>query len=377
MFRCLQTSLRHVDQNIRMSQTQFWDAALEQQLAHNTVVSLQYAGARGLHLYDIKNINTQGGGNVLLGDPITDASGNQGLTRLTNQYSNINTRGSSGDSYYQAMNIQFQSTNFRSTGLSVVANYTLAHQIDDLSTTFSETNNAFGLGYTQPFNPGFDRGHGDLDIRHRFVVAPMYRTPFFANSHNWMAQAFGGWQVTGIYTVRTGTPFSYFDSTNNNSGYQVARYTPVAGVVPKRTFKSVPSGQDGGGSNTYVIGNLPEAVSWANPALPSAALSDGISDWGPFPAAMVGRNTFRGPGAWTFDAAVSKTFPIHEQMNLEFRAEGFNLLNHHNLFIQQGLNDVANVGPGVTVPITASKGGIGNNNGANDERRFGQFALEV
>jgi hypothetical protein len=92
---------------------------------------------------------------------------------------------------------------------------------------------------------------------------------------------------------------------------------------------------------------------------------------------MVARNSFRGPGAWTFDAAVSKIFPIHEQINLEFRAEGFDLLNHHNLFIQQGLNDVANVGGGVPVPITASKGGIGNNNGANDERRFGQFALKI
>jgi hypothetical protein len=29
------------------------------------------------------------------------------------------------------------------------------------------------------------------------------------------------------------------------------------------------------------------------------------------------------------------------------------------------------------MPITASKGGIGNNNGANDERRFGQFALKI
>jgi hypothetical protein len=56
------------------------------------------------------------------------------------------------------------------------------------------------------------------------------------------------------------------------------------------------------------------------------------------------------------------------QINLEFRAEGFNLLNHHNLFIQQGLNDVANVGYGVPVPIAAFKGDIGNNNGANDER---------
>jgi hypothetical protein len=372
------TSLRHVDQNIRTAQTQFWSAALDQQLARNTVVSVQYAGARGLHLYDIKNINALGSGNVLLGDPVKDpVSGKTGLTRLTNQYSNINTRGSNGDSYYQAMNIQFQSTNLRNTGLSVVANYTLAHQMDDLSSTFTETNSLGLLGYTQPFNPGFDRGNGDLDIRHRLVIAPIYRTPFYAKGHSFLAQALGSWQVTGIYTVRTGTPFTYYDSSNNNSGYQVARYTPAAGAVPQHTFKSIPKGQDGGGTNSYVIGNLPAAVSFGNPALPGAACGCFVSDWGPFPAAMVARNTFRGPGAWTFDAAVSKIFPIHEQVNLEFRAEGFDLLNHHNLFIQQALNDVANVGTGVPVPITASKGGIGNNNGANDERRFGQFALKI
>jgi hypothetical protein len=38
---------------------------------------------------------------------------------------------------------------------------------------------------------------------------------------------------------------------------------------------------------------------------------------------------------------------------------------------------VANVGDGVPVPITASKGGVGNNGGANDERRFGQFSLSL
>jgi hypothetical protein len=371
------TSLRNVDQNIRTSQTQFWDAALDRQVAHNTLVSLQYAGARGIHLYDIKNINTQGGGNVLLGDPLTVGGSAPTLTRLNNQYSNINNRGSNGDSYYQSLNVQFQTTNLRNTGLSLVANYTLAHQLDDLSTTFSETNNAFGLGYTQPFNPGFDRGSGDLDIRQRLVIAPLYRTPKIGNKL--LNETVGGWQVTGIYTVRTGVPFTYFDSTNNATGYQVARYTPASGTVSQHSFTKIPNGVNGGGANSYHIGDLPAAVSFANPALPDpgAGLPGGISDWGPFPATMVARNSFRGPGAWTFDASVSKIFPIHEQINLEFRAEGFDLLNHHNLYIQDGLNDVANVGPGVPVPITASKGGIGNNNGANDERRFGQFALKI
>ena len=96
---------------------------------------------------------------------------------------------------------------------------------------------------------------------------------------------------------------------------------------------------------------------------------------------MTSRNAFRGPGYWNFDCSVAKIFPIHERVNLEFRAEGFNIFNHHNLFLQEGLNDVFNFaeeGAPVVIPaVQASKGGIGNNGGANDERRFGQFALKL
>jgi Carboxypeptidase regulatory-like domain len=365
------TSLRNVAQNIRTSQTQFWSAALEHQLTPTTVVSFQYAAARGIHLYDIKNINGLGSGNVFEGDPTQDAAGNQGLTRLNPQYSNINNRGSGGDSYYQAGNIQFQTTNLHRTGLSLVANYTFAHQLDDLSTTFSETNNAFNLGYTDPFNPAMDRGNGDLDIRHRLVMGPIYDTPWYGKG-SMFKQALFGWQTVGIYQTHTGATFTYFDSTNDVSGYNIPRYAPASGGVPQRTFKSLPSGADGGGSNLYTVGNLPAAASFSDP---NYLL--GASDWGPYPANMTSRNAFRGPGQWTFDAAVSKVIPIHEQINMEFRAEGFNILNHHNLYLQESFNDVADTGDGVPIPIFGSKGGIGNNGGSNDERRFGQFSLKV
>jgi len=369
------TSLRHVDQNIKTAQTQFWSLAAEHQLNHNTMVSLQYVGARGLHLYDIKNYNGVGSGNALLGDPVVDpVTGNEALTRLNPQYSNINNRGSQGDSYYHGVNVQFQTTNLLSSGFSFVGNYTLAHATDDLSTTFSETNNAFSLGYTNPFNPSLDHGNGDLDVRHRLVMAPVYQVPFFKNANNLAGEVLGGWQVAGIYTVHTGTPFSYFDFTNNASGYNVARYTPM-GDISRRTFKSIPSGATGGGQNLYTIGELPPANSWGNPNLL------GVSDWGPWPTTMSARNSFRGPGYWNLDLSVSKTFPIHERVNIEFRAEGFNIFNHHNLFLQEGLNDVSSnsitdASGNVFPQIVASKGGIGNNGGANDERRFGQFALK-
>jgi hypothetical protein len=361
------TSLRWVDQNIRTAQTQFWSLALEHQLTPSTMASLQYVGAHGVHLYDIKNFNGLGGGNVLLGDPYTDpVSGDTGLTRLNNQYSNANNRGSDGASHYEGFNAQFESSNLYHSGLGVTANYTFAHQLDDLSTTFSESNNAFSLGYTDPYNPSLDWGSGDLDVRQRLAVAPVYAEPFFKNQSNLLGEVLGGWEAGGIYIVHSGTPFTYFDSSNNATGYNIARYTPV-GSVGQRLFKSIPSGVSGGGDNTYTIGQLPAANSWSNPAL------GGISDWGPWPANMTRRNSFRGPGYWDYDMDVSKTFPIHENLNLEFRAEAFNLFNHHNLYLLEGNNDVA----AEAGAIEAAKGGIGNNGGANDERRFGQFALKI
>jgi hypothetical protein len=90
---------------------------------------------------------------------------------------------------------------------------------------------------------------------------------------------------------------------------------------------------------------------------------------------MTTRNAFRGPGAWNVDLAASKSFALKEGVTLEFRAEGFDILNHHNLYVIDANNDVANYGFNQNIPVQAKKGGV--NGGANDERRFGQFALKL
>ena len=365
------TSLRHVDQNIRTAQTQFRSLAIDQKLGRGSILEISYNGARGVHLYDIKNYNIPGSGNLYLGDPIVDPiSGKSALTSLNPKYSNDNNRGSNGDSYYDGVNVQFQTQDIRHSGLSLVANYTFAHSVDDLSTTFSENSAGnFELGYTNAFDPGLDRGSSDYDIRHRFVLAPIYRTPsFFKGSHSYLAQLLGGYQVTGIYTLRSGTPFTYYDSTNDASGYQIPRYNPVSPVM-KHTFKSIPAGVTGGGQNKYQLtgpNTLPADVPFGNPALM------GISDLGPYPSTMTARNIFTGPGAYNLDVSLSKTFPIHERLNLELRAEGFDVTNHHNLYIQEYQDDAASY---PTPQIFASRGGVSG--GANDERRFLQFAGKI
>ena len=365
------TSLRHVDENIRTAQTQFHSLAIDQQLGRNTLLEVSYNGARGIHLYDIKNYNIPGSGNAYLGDPTIDpVSGNFGLTSLNNHFSNDNNRGSNGDSYYNAVNVQFTTQDIRHTGLSITANYTFAHALDDLSSTFSETYSTnFSLGYTDPFNPALDHGNSDFDIRHRFVLAPVYRTPWFDHRKGgYVKQALFGWEVTGIYTARTGNPFTLYDSTNDSSGYGIPRYNPATPVT-RHTFKSV-AANGFQGNNTYNLTPdtaLPVNVPFANSALQ-------ISDVGPYPSTMTARNIFRGPGAYNLDASVSKTIPIHEQINVEFRAEGFDVTNHHNLYVLGQNLDAANF-PDTNPLIQAKRGGV--QGGASDERRFGQFALKV
>ncbi len=372
------TSLRHVDQNIRTAQTQFHSLSIDQQLGRGTAVSISYNGARGIHLYDIKNYNIAGMGNLYLGDPITDpVTGNQALTYNNPHFSNDNNRGSNGDSYYNAVNFQFTTNDIRHSGLSIVANYTYAHALDDLSSTFSDSGvgeNVGGLGYMNAFDPALDHGNSDFDITHRFVIAPIYRTPsFFKSKGGYLAQLLGGYEVTGIYTVRTGTPFTISDSTNNNSGYGLTRYNPASPIY-QHTFKSIPNGTASNGNQYDISGatTLPVDVPFGNAALL------GISDLGPYPSSLSARNSFRGPGAYNFNVSLSKTFPIHERLNLELRAEGFDVTNHHNLYIQESQLDAANYTDMTGAPsnpqIIASKGGVG---GVADERRFLQFAGKI
>jgi len=368
-------SPRNVDQNIHTAQTQFWGLAIERQLGHKGIFAVEYNGAHGVHLYDIKNINESGGGQAYLQDPLvtTAACGGPCYSRPNQQFTSINNRGTSGFSHYNGLNLRFQTQELWKTGMSIVTNYTWAHSMDNISSTFSESssssNGVGNLGYLDPRNPALDYGNSDFDIRHRVVVSAIWNEPFLKGSHGFLRQVAGGYSVVPIFTARTGVPFTVSDSTNSLNGGLggLPRYTPT-GAIP--SF-STGSGINQGG-NSYTLLTLPVANSFGNAAL------GGIADFGPFPTDMTARNGFRGPGGWNLDLALSKSFPLTERLKLEFRAEGFNIFNHHDMFVNGFFADAANFAGGPVI-ITGKKGGLGAlaNNGNHDERRFGQFALRL
>jgi hypothetical protein len=325
------TSLRHVREDIRNAYAHFWSAAFERELGRGTVASAEYSGSAGRSLYSIENINLVGSGPVFLGSDTTTPAGDVS-TRLNGQYTSINSRGNNGYSNSHALVLGLASNDLRHTGLQLTARYTYGVAKDNLSSTFSDANAQNGnLGILDPFNPSIDYGYADFDIRHRFVGSFNYEVPFFDHYTNGLAKnVLGGWTLTGIVNARTGLPFSVYDCEHAN--FICPRYVPSAAV--SLSGSGSPPAADATTPNSFVYIALPPRVDYNNPLA-------GVSDVGPFPAAMTRRNAFRGPGYWNVDAGLYKRIRFSERYSLQLRLEAFNVLNHANLFFDPNQLDAS------------------------------------
>ena len=353
-------SLRNVNPDIETAYAHLWSAVFEHQVTHNFLMAIDYNGSKGVDLYSIENPNRPGSGNVYLGDPCpTTPCASANLTRLQNfQYSNINRRGDNGFSHYNAVDFRVELTNLGNTGLNLHSSYTYAHAIDNISSTFSESNNNANLGLLDPFNPKIDKGNSDFDQRHRFVFSGTWDVPFARNMTGAAKGFLDGWTAAPIVTIRGGFPFTLYDCTN-------ARTTCMRAVQTSphsKTGSAVPD--PSGAANTFDYFNFSSGFdsSYVNPIV-------GISDFGPFPKNMLTRGYFYGPGAYTIDFGIYKTTRINERLRLQIRGEFFNLLNHSNMWLTLGDNDLSS-----TTIVHAQKGVPPIN--AN-ERRNVQLALKL
>jgi outer membrane receptor protein involved in Fe transport len=312
------TSLRHVREDIETAFAHLWSLAVEREIFPNTVASIQYTGSAGRNLYTLENINRPGSGAVFFGDASPTA-------RLNRQFTDINTRGKAGFSNYNALIAELVNSGWRKYGLQFTARYQYGIALDNLSSTFSESANNFNLGLLDPFDPDLDYGFADFDIRHRFVTGFNWEIPWGRNSSSWAARLLGGWELTGIFTARTGLPFSIFDCSN---ALQVCPRL----IEQTRVDRSARSGSDltpdAVTPNRFVYIDLAgQASNYINPITRT-------SDFGPFPGNLTGRNAFRGPGLWNLDGGIYKRFYISENKYFQLRGEFYNLFNHPNLFIR-------------------------------------------
>jgi hypothetical protein len=367
----LSPSCRCVDPHIKQAYANFWSGAIDYQLLKNTVVSVEYVGSKGVHQYSIANINKAYFGSTYLED-------GRSSNRLSQQYTNMNFRGSGGFNQYNGLNIRLQSNNLFNKGLYFNANYTWSHAIDDLSSTFAEGGNGNNqLGYTDPWYPQLDKGNSEYDIRHRFVFSGTWNLPWGNEaSSGWLRQIVGGWSFSPIYTIRTGSNFSIYDCTNGVSN--CPRWVTTAPNSPSGN-----AGLQAISADNFLYMNLPIDPSLGQPfgtgdslEVPNQIVFCGASTIDTAVHTCSGlpvgrRNSYWGPINWTFNAVVAKNFKLTERFNLQFRFEMYNMFNHSNYYVQ-----VANADVSAFNIITAQKG-VTPVAGQPNEHRDIQFGLKL
>ncbi|MFN8093504.1 MAG: TonB-dependent receptor [Vicinamibacteria bacterium] len=319
-------SLRHVDQNIKTAYTHFYSLSLQHELFSNTVGTIEYTGSTGRDLYDLADPNKRGAALVYTGTGTASS-------RPLPQYGAFNTRGNRGKSQYHGLTLGVESRRLGNSGLQLTAKYTLSQVKDNLSSTFSDGNNGgFNVGYLDAFDPMLDYGYAEFDVRHRFVGSFIWELPLFRNSEGAVRTILGGWQLAGLFTARSGRPFSVFDCTNAQFAVCMRAEDPVG------IDKNATGGSGTGNPNEFKLLDLTpilgSAGAYVNPLT-------GNSEFGPWPADMTKRDAFRGPGAWNLDLTLSKRFRVGERYALQFRVEAYNVFNHANMFVYTSNADVS------------------------------------
>jgi hypothetical protein len=282
-----------------------WLLGIEQQIAPNTVLAVNYTGNRTQHMQSGISFAAL---NANPANTITQA-------RQFPDFASENLDSDALFSNYNAMQVQLRR---RAGRLVLEANYTWSHEIDDLVNVFS--------GFSDPFDAAVDRGSGDWDVRNNFTASAIYTLPLLSHSNTLVREALGGWQTSTIVQTRSGLPVN----ASLESGFFGLPMRPdaVGGVSPTLSGVGFPNAR-------------------YNPA---AFVIDPNFDgsWGNNPDA-VGRNTLRGPGFFQADFSLMKDFAIRENMKLQFRVDLFNIFNHPNFGPPDGglCTAVTPAGPGV------------------------------
>jgi hypothetical protein len=306
-----------------------WSLRLQQELSPNTSLTVGYVGSHGYH--ELVGIDAnQPFPTICPASPCPATyPGNfpaplarapvpagtfyipAGTPKANPSLANTWTWFSAGNANYNALQVD---VNRRfSHGLSLRGAYTWSKALDDGDSLNGTTaGNAPGL-VSNPFNLRADYGLATYDVRHLFVMNGVYRLPFgrgqaiAGNLHGWSEKLAGGWSVNSIVTVQSGFPFtpqlSYNPSNNGDTR------NPVRPFINPDFTGPVILGRPG---------------QWFNPAafLAPPANSGFYGN--------LGRDTLIGPGLATWDFSAVKETTIHERVNLQFRAEMFNLLNRAN-----------------------------------------------
>ena len=301
--------------------TQQWNFDIQRRLPGDVVLDTSYVGSKGTHLEGIVDINQVAPGAALAAGLHTA----NGLTIFTSTddprinairpylgFNAINTVETAFDSNYHSLQVSARKS-FGAAGL-LGFSYTWAKYMTDNGTDSSSAPQSSFNWHEGEY------GLSPLDRKHVIALNYVYIIPAFAHSHGIANKTMGGWELSGILSTYTGTPFTVTTSSVDPAGLgllgsSASSARPDMVCDPNANAPHQYSGLTGAGQPL-----------WFNTAcfqpVPQGTVRPGNT----------GRNTVRGPGYFNLDTSLIKNFGLikENRLNLQIRGEAFNVLNWVN-----------------------------------------------
>jgi len=301
----LPITLGSIDTNQLTPNTQQWNLNIQHGFGQNTVLEVGYTGTRGVHFMRTQDLN-----QPLPNPLIAQGRLNPNTVRPYLGWAVINHREQSYASNYHGLQVGLN-RNF-TKGLMFQTAYTWSKAIDNADYTAG----IYGF-YPNTRDASGERARASFDANHNFIGSLVWDIPFLRGRKDILGRTLGGWQVSTIYTVRTGLPISP-ELGRDNAG--------VGSATRQRPFAS----------GTPFLGRGQRTVTqWFNPSVYSEPTLGTFSP--------VARNILSGPGWNQFDMTFMKYFQLAEKVRFELRAEAYNFFNH---------TQFAGVGTVYTTPST-------------------------
>lgn len=283
--------------------TYAWNLVVEKQIRENWLLHVAYIGNSTSHLVYSSDINAP-----IYNFDLTQRENQNTMQerRPRQEYERLYILGTGQNANYNGLQVFLQhrfANNF-----SLTASYTWSKSIDYNSNNGSVEEMNGGDSGGNPFNPLYFRGRSDFDRTHIFVASFLWEVPGTGDRGSFLSGLTRHWNLTGILTSESGLPFTI---TASSSQAACNDCSPHADQIGPLTFDESRSKSQW----------LAEYFNTAN-----------VTGGAPGTFGNIGRNSLSGPGLTNFDFSIYREFPIplREAMNLQLRAEAFNIFNHPN-----------------------------------------------
>ncbi len=282
------------DPNLKLPRSYQWNVALEKSFAGHQAISATYVGQAGRDLLR----------QEALYQPNANFSGGFELT------------GNGAWSNYNALQLQYRRPLV--SRVQALLNYTYSHSMDNASNDVIA-----GLSNTV-ISAANDYASSDTDVRQSFSGAVTFAVPSVGKS-GVVSQVTRDWSLDSVIVARTGFPVNPTVSAPSSLGASYIRPDRVAGQ-PFYLYGAQCAQTFGpGGNGALEAGQVCPGGKGLNPAAFDAAAPVAAKRQG-----TLGRNAIPGFGLTQVDLSIRRKFPIKERLNVLFRADAFNLLNHPN-----------------------------------------------